>query len=275
MVEKQLVGWNRENPSMTQRMPRKPFVVAAVAGAIVFGGYLVNGERNRELNRPPQISVTLESHKSEYLQREPIRLNAVATNIGTIPKSDKYPRDGCKPWTFEFYQVLAGGELILLPDDGFQNAYLRLICGGSHDSSAKSTWTLAPGESEKTGFSNSNQFSPGEVRIRAAFVFRKGKWNGNTYYSNDVVVPVREPEGRNREAYEYVLAQGKLMEGLNYAYKYLDYHLARGREMPKDIVHDEFLEKYGDTVYAEYVRKNCLTHGVSASRSRGKGRMGE
>ena len=119
-----------------------------------------------------------------------------------------------------------------------------------------STWIVKPHEKYAYEYLLPNRFSTGKTRIKAVITLSAGKWKGAKYFANIETIEILKPDGKNATAYDFIIKHGTALEGLDYVYKDYQSYAKNGDPLPADIVHDSFLEKHGDSVYADYVRYN-------------------
>ncbi len=199
----------------------------------------------------PALSLTIEADREQYTQLEPIRIVVLMENRGeeTFTLRHKPDQDAAK---VAFFQVLDDGELSEL---GTRTYRTPLFCG-TPPLPTSLDWSIERGVSPLDVYWDHNRFDEGPITVRAVFTRLVGPDSGKGVVSNDVVLTIVKPEGRDAEAHAFLTRPGAIKIGeRHWSLGSLDGGLVfnSGSHLGESL-HEEFLRRYGDTTYAHYVR---------------------
>lgn len=199
-------------------------------------------------NHWPSLTLEIKSEKETYYKAEPIRLSALLHNNGDMYYRLKY-KVGKPAFFIEYFKVLEDGQLTKLSMIDYPRHHI--VCG-----SAITRWLENPraitinAESSRvwphwlTKNYGSTNFDTGKMAIRAILRPRVGKHKGSKLISKDLIINIVEPTGRNAQAYKYIMQ------------KHLCRDLIYNAGSHWGSAHNDFLQYYGDAIYANYFRYN-------------------
>lgn len=220
----------------------------------------------------PGLTLELKTEKGQHLQLEPIRLTTVLKNSSDTWFTFTYQLR--KPaFAIEYFRVLDDGNLISLarathPAD-------LIICGSTRRWFAKPRFLVLDGGAfhvcqQWLNHNYESCFEPGKVTIRAVLEPLRGKHKGKQLISNDLTLEILEPQGPDAAAYEFVTS-GQVVDishGLKFGPGWLYGGLCPQASSPHGRpVYEYFVDKYGQSLYANYVRYTLGTDARYPSRA--------
>jgi len=206
----------------------------------------------------PSLSLELKSEKKEYLRLEPIRLSAFIRNNSDSWFTFIYAFQ--KPaFEIDFVKVLDDGSTI--PISQIKNPSIWVKAGlGISLLRNYSFLTIRGGDfylSQKwLEQEYQDRFGVGKITFRAILKPLQGEYKDRTLVSNDLTLDIIQPTGINLSAYQFITngqiintSAGNYHNG--FIYGGLIYNSGSHHGEP---VFMYFLNKYGDSIYSNYVR---------------------
>jgi hypothetical protein len=223
-------------------------LIALVLVVCLFGA--ARGPVPRAADRPA-LSLTIEADRDRYTRLEPIRIVVLMENRGEDAFTLRHApdQDAAK---VVFFRVLDNGELSEL---GTRTYRTPLFCG-TPPLPTWLDWSIERGVSPLDTYWDHNRFDAGPITIRAVFTRLVGPDRGEPTESNDITLTIVEPEGRDAEAHAFLTRPGAIKIGeKHWSLGSLDGGLvySSGSHLGRQL-HEEFLRRYGDSVYGHYVR---------------------
>jgi hypothetical protein len=214
----------------------------------------------------PAFSLTIEADRAQYIRLEPIRILVMIENRGEEAYTLRHApdRDAAK---VVFFRVLDGGELSEL---GTRTYRTPLFCG-TPPLPTWLDWSIERGVSPLDTYWDHNRFDAGPVTIRATFTRLVGPGLGTPIVSNDVTLTIVEPEGRDAEAHAFLTRPGAIKIGeRHWSLGSLDGGLvySSGSHLGRQL-HEEFLRRYGGSLYAHYVRFTMASYSSLENQEHG------
>ena len=221
----------------------------------------------KEFNIPnhwPSLTLDLKTEKTQYLQLEPIRITTILENNSDTWFTFTYKLR--KPaFAIEYFRVLDDGSLVSVTRTSYPASWI--ICGRTRTWFTKPRFLVIDADSchivqQWLNKYDENCFEPGKVTIRAILKPLRGEHKGKQLMSNDLKLNIQEPQGPDAAAYKFITRRGLVdigdgrKFGPGFMYGGLLRHSGSHHGRP---VHEYFLNNYGDSVYADYVRYTLAT----------------
>lgn len=218
----------------------------------------------------PNLTLELKTEKNNYLQLEPIRFTTILRNnsdtwFDFIFKCRK------PAFVIEYFKVLGGDKLIPIAKVEYPSVWIT--CGNARRWFTRPRFlTINPDSfhicQQWLNRDDENRIKSGKVAIRAVLKPLWGVHQNKQLISNDLTLEILEPKGPDAAAYKFITPAQMvdIGNGRGFSSGFMDGGLIRnsGSHHGRPL-HEYFLNKYGDSMYANYVR---YTLGRDASYSR-------
>jgi ankyrin repeat protein len=212
----------------------------------------------------PSLTLALRTEKDEYLQLEPIRITTILESNSDTWFTFTYKLR--KPaFAIEYFRVLDDGSLVSVARTSCPASWI--ICGHTRTWFAKPRFLVIDADSchivqQWLNKYDENCFEPGKVTIRAILEPLRGEHKGKQLMSNDLKLNIQEPQGPDAAAYKFITRRAivDIGDGRKFGPGFMRGGLIRhsGSHHGRP-VHEYFLNNYGDSVYADYVRYTLAT----------------
>jgi len=220
----------------------------------------------------PSLTLELETEKCQYLQLEPIRLTATLTNNSDTWFTFTYKRRKAA-FVIEYFRVLDNGNLMNVAT-ATHPAY-SVICGNTRRWFAKPRFFVIDAGAfhvyqQWLHHNYGSSFEPGRVTIRAVLEPLSGKHKGKQLVSNDLTINILQPEGLDAAAQEFITRKGMvdIRDGRKFGPGWLYGGLCpKGSSPHGRPVYEYFLHKYGQSLYANYIRYTLAIQTRHADKS--------